>query len=133
MTETGNGPGRHRRTCLVVEDEDELLAYLADLLASNDYLVTRARNGVEAMVALATPTNHIPDVVLLDLGLPLESGVSVLSFLRNVLQSGAPVVVLTGHNDPDEEAATTELGVSAYLRKPAGAEELLRAIEEALL
>ena len=132
MAEMESGPRRPRRI-LVVEDEDQLAGYLADLLGSNGYLVTKARNGVEAMVALTGPGEDGPEVVLLDLGLPLESGVSVLSFLRNVLQSGAPVVVLTGHNDPDEEATVKELGVSAYLRKPVGAEELLEAINQALL
>jgi two-component system KDP operon response regulator KdpE len=124
----GNGLGR----VLVVEDNGELMALLVELLSGHGYEVTEARNGVEAMVALTAPENESPDVVLLDVGLPLESGVSVLAFLRNVMQSGLPVVVLTGTADPNEEAAMRDLGISAYLRKPAPQQDVLTAIKQAL-
>jgi len=124
--------GSARRRVLVVEDSEELVHFLAELLAVNSYEVVSARNGVEAMVALTAPESEAPHVVLLDLGLPLESGVSVLTFLRNVMQSGLPVIVLTGRRDPDEEAAVRQLGVSSYLRKPASPEQVLAAIARAL-
>jgi len=116
----------------VVEDDEELTGFLEDLLVANAYEVVPARNGVEAMVALTAPKTEVPHVVLLDLGLPLESGVSVLTFLRNVMRSGLPVIVLTGSMDPEEEAAVRELGISSYLRKPAPPEEVLAAISRAL-
>ena len=117
---------------LVVEDNAEVMRLLAELLVGRGYEVVRACNGVEAMAALTAPAPEPPHLVLLDLGLPLESGVSVLSFLRNVMQSGLPVVVLTGRADPEEESAVRELGVSAYLRKPASPEKVLAAISDAL-
>ena len=52
--------------------------------------------------------------------------------LRQVMQSGLPVIVLTGRQDPDEEAAVRELGVSSYLSKPASADKVLAAISRAL-
>jgi DNA-binding response OmpR family regulator len=126
-------PGSSRPArVLVVEDDRELLDLLTELLSKGGYEVVPARNGVAAMVALTAPEPESPDLVLLDLGLPLESGVSVLSFLRNIMRSGLPVVVLTGHADPGEEAAVRELGVSAYLHKPASAENLLAALSAAL-
>lgn len=127
-TPMGNGLGR----VLVVEDNAELMAVLAEVLSGQGYQVMEARNGVEAMVALTAPENESPDVVLLDVGLPLESGVSVLAFLRNVMQSGLPVVVLTGSADPGEEAAMRDLGISAYLRKPAPQQDVVTAIKRAL-
>ena len=120
------------RRVLVVEDNVEVMRLLQEILAGSGYEVLCARNGVEAMVALTAPPSSAPHVVLLDLGLPLESGVSVLSFLRNVMQSGLPVVVLTGRGDPDEEQAVRELGVSEYLRKPMSPEKVLAAIARAL-
>jgi DNA-binding response OmpR family regulator len=121
------------RACiLVVEDNEEIIRFLDALLVANGYAVVLARNGVEAMVALTAPQREAPDLVLLDLGLPLESGVSVLTFLRNVMRSGPPVIVLTGRQDPDEEAAVRKLGVSSYLRKPAPSEQVLAAISRAL-
>jgi len=124
--------GTPRPRVLVVEDSDELMKFLEDLLVLNSYEVVSARNGVEAMVALTAPESETPHAVLLDLGLPLESGVSVLTFLRNVMQSGLPVIVLTGRREPDEEAAVRELGVSSYLRKPASPEQILAAVARAL-
>lgn len=130
-SESVSGDGGRGRV-LVVEDDERVMRFLGDLLAANAYEVVSARNGVEAMAALTAPRAEVPHVVLLDLGLPLESGVSVLSFLRNVLRSGLPVIVLTGRQDPDEEAAVRELGISSYLRKPASAEKVLAAISAAL-
>lgn len=121
-----------RPRVLVVEDSAELMQFLGDLLVLNSYEVVSAHNGVEAMVALTAPESEAPHAVLLDLGLPLESGVSVLTFLRNVMQSGLPVIVLTGRQDPDDEAAVRQLGISAYLRKPASPEQILAAIARAL-
>ena len=124
--------GEGVRRVLVVEDNAQLTALLAEFLTGHGYEVIQARNGVEAMVSLTAPENEFPDVVLLDIGLPLESGVSVLSFVRQVMRNDVPVVVLTGRADPEDEAALRELGVSAYLRKPARPERVLAAIEQAL-
>jgi len=118
---------------LVVEDDIEVMNVLNELLVRHGYEVVQARNGVAAMVSLTAPEPESPHLVLLDLGLPLENGISVLSFLRNVMRSGVPVVVLTGHDDPAEEATVRELGVSDYLRKPAAPQKVLAAISSALL
>lgn len=118
---------------LVVEDDRAVMSMLTEVLVRSGYEVVPARNGVAAMVALTAPEPECPNLVLLDLGLPLESGVSVLSFLRNIMRSGLPVVVLTGHSDAQEEAAVRELGVSEYLHKPASPQQSLAALSRALL
>jgi DNA-binding response OmpR family regulator len=118
---------------LVVEDEPEVLILLTDLLTRHGYEVLPARNGISAMVALTVPEPDGPQIVLLDLGLPLESGASVLSFLRNVVRSGIPVVVLTGRTDAEEETAVRALGVSEYLHKPASPHQILSALSTALI
>jgi DNA-binding response OmpR family regulator len=104
---------------------------LTELLTRHGYEVVPARNGVAAMVAFTAPEPESPHVVLLDLGIPLESGVSVLSFLRNVMGSGLPVVILTGLTDPEQEATARAMGVSDYLRKPASPQHILAAISAA--
>ena len=121
---------RHR--ILVVEDDPPVCRFLVALLLDRGYQVTQARNGIEALVALTAPPSELPHAVILDLGLPLESGVSVLSFLRSVMRGGLPVIVLTGRQDPEEEAAVRNLGVAAFLRKPANPEQLLGALTAAL-
>jgi DNA-binding response OmpR family regulator len=130
---SGTGPHGPSRV-LVVEDDRATLSFIEAVLSDRDYdyEVIRAQNGVEAMVALTAPEPELPHVVLLDLGLPLESGVSVLTFLRNVMQSGLPVIVITGRREPQEAAAVRELGVSAYLQKPVLAHQVLAALSRAL-
>ncbi len=120
-------------TVLVVEDDVAVARFLEALLLDRGYQVQQARNGVDALVALTAPRAELPDAILLDLGLPLESGASVLSFLRSVLRSGVPVVVLTGTRDPEDEAAVKALGVSAFLRKPASPDQVLHAVASALV
>jgi DNA-binding response OmpR family regulator len=121
---------RHR--VLVVEDDPLVCRFLEALLLDRGYQVIQARNGVEALVALTAPPAELPHAVILDLGLPLESGVSVLSFLRGVMRGGLPVIVLTGSQDSEEEAAVRQLGVAAFLRKPANPEQVLGALAAAL-
>jgi DNA-binding response OmpR family regulator len=117
---------------LVVEDDAGVARFLQALLTDRGYQVARAANAIEALVALTVPRAELPRAVILDLGLPLESGVSVLSFLRKVVGSGLPVVVLTGRQDPEEEAAVRALGVSAFLHKPADADQLIQALAGAV-
>lgn len=117
---------------LVVEDDPAVARFLESLLLDRGYQVLRAGNAVEALVALTAPRPELPHAVILDLGLPLESGVSVLSFLRKVVGSGLPVIVLTGRQDEEEEAAVRDLGVSAFLRKPAAAEQVLQVLAAVL-
>jgi len=121
-----------RRRVLVVEDEPPVMQFLDALLTQAGYEVLHARNGVEAMVALTAPRSDLPHALLLDLGLPLEDGISVLNFLRNVMRSGIPVIVVTGRKEPQEEAAVRELGITALLRKPPNSREILSALSVAL-
>jgi len=121
-----------RRRILVVEDEPPVMQFLVALLTQAGYQVLQARNGVEAMVALTAPRRDLPHAVLLDVGLPLEDGISVLNFLRNVIRSGIPVIVVTGRSDPEEEAAVRELGITAFLRKPPDGQQILSALSVAL-
>ena len=125
---TVNSPGR----VLIVEDNAELLAVLEELLVRQGYQVLKAQNGVQALVHLTGAASDLPDVMVLDVGLPLQNGVTVLDFVRNAVRSNLPVIILTASADPDQEAELRKLGVSGYLRKPASAERILAAISEAL-
>jgi DNA-binding response OmpR family regulator len=120
------------RRILVVEDDDATMSFLEALLADRGYQVTKARNGVEAMVALTDGDRQRPHAILLDIGLPLEGGISVLTFLRNVLRSSIPVIVVTGRQEPEEEETVRKLGISAFLRKPTNADQIVSALTRAL-
>lgn len=120
------------RRILVVEDDAAIMSFFTALLTGQGYEVLQARNGVEAMVAVTAPKSELPEAVLLDLGLPLEGGISVLNLLRNVLRTALPVIVVTGRQDPEEEASIRELGITAFLRKPVNSKQVLSALSLAL-
>jgi CheY-like chemotaxis protein len=120
------------RRILVVEDESEVMSVLSDLLTRNGYEIDEARHGAEALVHLTAPPTQLPDLVLLDVKLPLEGGVRVLEFIRHTLRSPLPVIVLTGSATEEQERTIAELGVSALLRKPTPSDLLLSHIRRTL-
>jgi DNA-binding response OmpR family regulator len=112
------------RIILVVEDDAPLRAMYRTALRMAGFYVNEASNGLEALRALdADP----PDLVVLDLGLPIVSGYAVRtelaaqSHLRQI-----PVVVVTG-NEPD-----APLDVSCLLRKPVTGDDLVVAVNKCL-
>ena len=117
---------------LIVEDNTEVMAVLRELLLRNGYDVQDARHGAEALVQLSAPRESLPDLILLDIGLPLEGGVGVLAFLRRTVHSALPVIVLTASATLEQEREIRQLGVSACLRKPASSELLLAEVRRAL-
>ncbi len=121
-----------RPNVLVVEDEPEVRATLREMLTSNGCQVTEAAHGMGALVELAAPQSMRPDLVILDLSLPLEGGVRVLKFVRETLHSDLPVIVLTGTATEEERQQLRRFGIDAYLLKPASPETLLAEIRRAL-
>jgi DNA-binding response OmpR family regulator len=117
---------------LIVEDNQELSHVLRELLTRHGYAVVDARHGAEALVHLTSPAASLPDLIILDVNLPLENGVGILGFLRRTLHSTIPVIVLTASATEEQEKELAALGISAYLRKPTGSEVLLREIDRAL-
>ena len=99
---------------LVVDDDDDLRETLAALLAEEGYEVSRAANGVEALAAI---DRDRPDVVLLDLMMPVLDGWQTLKILqRSPEHSKLPVVVLSGAASP---------GCCGYIPKPISLDRLL--------
>ena len=117
---------------LVVEDEPEVMSVLSDLLSHSGYEIEQARHGAEALVHLTVPPAELPDLVMLDVNLPLEGGVRVLEFIRSTLRSPLPVIVLTASASEQEERTIVDLGVSALLRKPARADAILSQVRRSL-
>ncbi|WP_164019210.1 response regulator [Pyxidicoccus trucidator] len=111
-----------RRSVLVVEDDEDIRAAIAEILEGEGYEVTIAANGSEALDEL----QHMPRpcLILLDLMMPVMNGHEFLARLREVPRMQAvPVLVLT--------AVSTEAppGARGLLRKPFIVEELLDAVQ----
>lgn len=105
---------------LVVDDDPQLLRALRITLRARDHDVHTAASGAQA---LALASEHPPDVVLLDLGLPDLDGVEVIHGLRG--WSDVPIIVLSGRAGGGDKVAALDAGADDYVTKPFGMEELL--------
>ena len=106
---------------LVVEDEPTLAAQLAATLQAAGYAVDTAANGRDAGYMGEVETF---DAVVLDLGLPMVDGLTVLKRWR-ALGRTMPVLILTARGDWHEKVAGIDAGADDYLTKPFHMEELL--------
>lgn len=112
---------------LIVDDEPQIRRLLNMSLEANGYRVFEAENGKEGLLSVAM--NH-PDVVLLDLGLPDNSGLTVLSQLRE--WSKVPVIVLTVQDEEETKILALDGGADDYITKPFNTGELLARLRVAL-
>jgi type II secretory ATPase GspE/PulE/Tfp pilus assembly ATPase PilB-like protein/ActR/RegA family two-component response regulator len=121
---------RLRRKVLLVDDEDSLRRVMKDLLEREGYIVSEARDGVQALDQVDRTG---PDVIVLDLNLPGLDGYGVLSHLRSrPATADIPVVVLTAKGDEDNEVRVFELGADDFLTKPFRARALSARLDAVL-
>jgi len=121
---------RMKRKVLLVDDEDSLRRVMKDLLEREGYIVSEARDGVQALDQVDRTG---PDVIVLDLNLPGLDGYGVLSHLRSrPATADIPVVVLTAKGDEDNEVRVFELGADDFLTKPFRARALSARLDAVL-
>lgn len=112
---------------LMVEDDPEVVALVTAYLRGQGLRVSAVHAGRPALDFLS----HTPvDVVLLDLGLPGEDGLSVLRDLR--AGWGGPVIIVSGRGEAVERVVGLELGADDYVAKPFDFRELLARIRSVL-
>ena len=115
---------------LVVEDDGETRRLLVRLLRENGLRATGAANGPEMRQVLA---DALPDLVLLDLMLPITPGLDLLRELRRDLRwAGLPVVIVTARGGVGDRTRGLELGADDYVAKPFDRRELLARIAAVL-
>jgi two-component system KDP operon response regulator KdpE len=112
---------------LVIEDEPQVRRFLRATLGSHGYRVVEVTTAQEA---LAEATTRIPDVVLLDLGLPDLDGIEVVGRLRE--WATMPIIVVSARGKEEDKIHALDAGADDYLTKPFGAGELLARIRVAL-
>ncbi len=112
---------------LVVEDESAIVRTLSIHLRARGYAVEVVRDGRSALQSVQ---ESVPDLVLLDLGLPDLDGVEVLRRIRGL--SDVPVVVLTARHESDDKVEALDEGADDYVTKPFGMDELLARVRAAL-
>jgi two-component system KDP operon response regulator KdpE len=116
-----------QKRVLLVDDEVSIQRSLSSLLRSRGYAVDVAPSGESALKAIS---NRPPDVVLLDLGLPLLDGGEVCRRVRDV--SPVPIIILTARNNETEKVSLLDVGADDYVTKPFSPAELLARIRVAL-
>ncbi len=112
---------------LVVDDDERLRRLLARYLSENGFRVTAAENAAEARARLAFLE---PDVLVLDISMPGESGLELTESLRH--DRDIPVMLLTARGAPEDRIAGFEAGADDYLPKPFDPRELVLRIRALL-
>ena len=111
-------------TVLVVDDEPDIRATVAEMLEIEGYAVEEAANGADALRAIE---RRAPDLILLDMRMPVLDGWGVAAEL-NRRDVDIPIVVMTAARDAARWA--TEIAATASLSKPFGFDDLIRTVSE---
>lgn len=114
-------------TILIIEDEAAIRRFVRPTLEAHDYKLLEAETG---MRGLQIASEHRPDAILLDLGLPDGDGMQVLAALRE--WSRTPVIIISARDREDDKIAALDAGADDYLTKPFGVGELLARVRVAL-
>lgn len=112
---------------LFVEDEENILRFVRVLLESEGYSVITAKGCNEAKILYSS---HLPDLVILDLGLPDKDGSFLLEHIRKT--DTTPVIVLSARNEESDKVTLLDMGANDYVTKPFGSNELLARVRTAL-
>ena len=117
----------HKAEILVIDDEPQIRKLLEITLQSNGYIFNAAAKAKEGMILAS---NHPPDLILLDLGLPDENGHIVLQKLRQWYTH--PIIILSVQKNEEDIIRALDNGANDYLAKPFRTGELLARIRSAL-
>ena len=112
---------------LVVEDESNIRNLLTTMLEAAGYQVIQAATCENAK---AMHASYLPDLVILDLGLPDADGMRFLDMIRRT--SAVPVIVLSARSDERDKVEALDAGANDYVTKPFGSAELLARVRSAL-
>lgn len=117
----------NKATVLVIDDEAQIRKLLTITLQAHEFAVIEAATAKEGLTLVA---NHPPDLVLLDIGLPDQSGHDVLKHLREWYNN--PIIMLSVQSSEADIVAALDHGASDYLIKPFRTGELIARIRAAL-
>ena len=115
------------KTVLVVDDEPKIVQLARDYLERAGFTVASASDGREALAVFRSQT---PELVVLDLGLPVVDGLDVARAIRK--SSNIPIVMLTARGDESDRIAGLELGADDYITKPFSPKELVARVRAVL-
>ncbi|MBN1121404.1 MAG: response regulator transcription factor [Anaerolineae bacterium] len=112
---------------LIIDDEPKIIKFVEASLSLAGYNILTALTGNEAKMVISS---SLPDLIILDLGLPDVDGFQILEELRSY--STVPIIILTARDNESDKVKGLELGADDYLTKPFGTQELKARIEAVL-
>ena len=112
---------------LIIEDDKNIAGFIQTILEANSYQVLTAERCQQGMLVFAS---HIPDLIVLDLGLPDMDGEEFIRMVR--MGSTVPIIVLSARSDESDKVSALDLGANDYITKPFGTAELLARVRAAL-
>jgi len=119
-----------KKKLLIIEDDRDFVRLLAMSLRANDYEVSIAS---DAIAAISEALKQLPDLILLDIGLPAGDGFLVMERLKaQSLLASIPVIVVSARDPAANRERALKGGASAFFQKPANNDELMAAIKHAL-
>jgi len=120
-------PDADQAHVLVVDDDPEICGLISRYLGANGYRVSTAGDGTQLQEAMRV---HRLDLILLDLGLPGEDGLSLLRRFQSEWR--CPVIVVSGRGESVERVVGLEMGADDYISKPFDLRELLARVRSVL-
>ena len=108
---------------LLVEDEENIRMLVSTLLENEGYKVITAEDCTSAKMMY---TSFVPDLILLDLGLPDNDGSAFLNDVRT--HSTVPVIILSARSEEGDKVSALDMGANDYITKPFGSAELLARV-----
>jgi len=117
----------NRYKILIVEDDRNILSMIQTVLDTNGYQVLTAQRCQQGILMLSS---HVPDLVVLDLGLPDMDGEEFIRVTRR--SSMIPIIVLSARAEEKDKVSALDLGANDYITKPFGTAELLARVRASL-
>lgn len=114
---------------LIADDDRELCRLLCDYLSREGFETDAVHDGAAALERLSEPSRR-PDLLILDIGMPVRDGLQTLAELRS--RHGLPVIMLSARGEPIDRVVGLELGADDYIAKPCLPRELLARIRARL-
>ena len=119
--------GNNKYKVLVIEDEANICNLLDTILTTNGYQVVTEGTCSEGIMMMRS---YVPDLVILDLGLPDKDG---LEFIKTIRQSDTtPILVVSARSTENDKVLALDLGANDYITKPFGNAELMARVRAAL-
>ena len=115
---------------LLLAEDDELLAALLNFrLQKGGYEVSLSNSGRQVKEYLS---HTIPDIIVSDIMMPYFSGLELIDYVRNEIQSNVPIIIISSAGNEENVLNAFELGANDFLSKPVSPSELLVRVERQL-